>query len=61
MWSFADALREYGFIDAIYITGGRDYSFYRDAKGTRHDIHDPKYYPHKKWAGILPWLVFRKK
>ena len=61
MWSFADALREYGFIDAIYITGGRDYSFYRDAQGTRFDIHDPADYPHKKWAGTMPWLVFRKQ
>ena len=61
MWSFADALREYGFIDAIYITGGRDYAFYRDAQGTRFDIHDPADYPHKKWVGTMPWLVFRKK
>ena len=27
LWDFADALREYGFIDAIYITGGADYVF----------------------------------
>ena len=25
LWDFADAFREYGFIDAIYITGGADY------------------------------------
>lgn len=61
LWSFADALREYGFIDAIYITGGTDYSFYRDCFGNRHDIHDPNTYPHKKWKGIIPWLVFRKR
>lgn len=61
MWSFADALREYGFIDAIYITGGTDYSFYRDRNGKRHDIHDIADYPHKKWQGITPWLVFRKR
>ena len=60
MWSFADALREYGFIDAIYITGGYDYSFYRDRNGKRHDIHNIADYPHKKWQGITPWLVFRK-
>jgi hypothetical protein len=60
MWSFADALREYGFTDAIYITGGYDYSFYRDRNGKRIDIHNPKDYPHTKWAGITPWLVFRK-
>jgi hypothetical protein len=61
MWSFADALREYGIIDAIYITGGYDYSFYRDRNGKRHDIHDIADYPHKKWQGITPWLVFRKR
>lgn len=61
MWSFADALREYGFIDAIYITGGDDYSFYRDRNGKRHDIHNITDYPHKKWQGITPWLVFRKR
>jgi hypothetical protein len=61
MWSFADALREYGFIDAIYITGGYDYSFYRDRSGQRHDIHNPEWYPHTKWKGIIPWIVFRKR
>lgn len=59
MWDFADALREYGFIDAIYITGGKDYGFYRTKDGVRHDIGDPADYPHKKWKGIIPWLVFR--
>ena len=60
LWDFADALREYGFIDAIYITGGADYVFYRDKEGLRHDIGDTADYPHKKWLGITPWLVFRK-
>lgn len=60
LWDFADALREYGFTDAIYITGGNDYSFYRTADGTRHDIGPVENYPHTKWKGIIPWLVFRK-
>ena len=60
LYDFADALREYGFIDAIYITGGTDYSFYRDKDRIRHDIGDSSDYPHKKWKGIIPWLVFRK-
>ena len=60
LWDFADALREYGFIDAIYITGGADYVFYRSKDGVRHDIGDPADYPHEKWRGIIPWLVFRK-
>ena len=59
LWDFADALREYGFIDAIYITGGADYVFYRDKDGFRHDIGDKSDYPHTKWKGIIPWLVFR--
>lgn len=61
MWDFADALREYGFEDAIYITGGRDYGFYRTADGTRHGIGDVEKYPHKKGKGVIPWIVFRKK
>ena len=60
LWDFADALREYGFIDAIYITGGADYVFYRSKDGVRHDIGDFSDYPHEKWKGIIPWLVFRK-
>ena len=61
LWDFADALREYGFIDAIYITGGADYVFYRNKDGVRHDIGDSAEYPHTKWRGIIPWLVYRKK
>ncbi len=60
LWDFADALREYGFTDAIYITGGSDYGFYRTRDGMRHDIGMPEEYPHKKWKGMIPWLVFRK-
>jgi hypothetical protein len=60
LWDFADALREYGFIDAIYITGGADYVFYRNKGGVRHDIGDPTDYPHTKWKDIIPWLVYRK-
>ena len=59
LWDFADALREYGFIDAIYITGGNDYVFYRSKDGIRHDVGEPSDYPHLKWKGIVPWLVFR--
>ena len=59
LWDFADALREYGFIDAIYITGGKDYVFYRKKEGIRHDLGDTSDYPHTKWKGVIPWLVFR--
>ena len=60
LWDFADALREYGFVDAIYITGGSDYCYYRTADGQRHDIGNINDYPHKKWKGVIPWLVLRK-
>jgi hypothetical protein len=37
LYGFADALIEYGFIDAIYITGGKQSDlFYRTANGTAH-------------------------
>lgn len=62
MWDFADALREYGFIDAIYITGGTDYCFYRTADGTVHDIGDKYKHPDgHKGKGIVPWVVFKKR
>ena len=61
LWDFADALREYGFVDAIYITGGTDYGYYRSIDGQRYDIGDIADYPHKKWVGIIPWLVFRRQ
>lgn len=62
MWDFADALREYGFIDAIYITGGTDYCFYRTADGAAHKIgDDTKYKGNHKGEGLIPWLVFKKR
>lgn len=61
LWDFADALREYGFVDAIYITGGTDYCYYRTADGQRHDIGNINDYPHKKWKGVIPWLVMRMR
>lgn len=62
MWDFADALREYGFIDAIYITGGTDYSYYRTADGIAHGIgDDAKYKDKHKGDGLVPWVVFKKR
>ena len=61
LWDFADAIREYGFIDAIYITGGYDYGYCRTADGERHDIGNIEDYPHKKGKGVIPWLVFRRR
>ena len=61
LWDFADALREYGFTDAIYITGGTSYCYYRTADGQRHDIGNINDYPHKMWKGVIPWIVLRKR
>ena len=61
LFDFADAIRRYGFDDAIYITGGKEnYSYFRDRKGRRHDIGDPSKFPFNQWKGIIPWLVMRK-
>lgn len=66
MTTFADALREYGFVDAIYITGGKDYCYYRSADGSRHDI-----VPRAEAVPVdstlndrnegVPYMVFEKK
>lgn len=59
--SFAEALQDYGFEDAIYITGGADYCYYRTADGVHHDIGSRDNKVEKaKGRGIIPWLVFRK-
>ncbi len=55
MWDFADALREYGFVDAVYITGGNDRTFYRTADGEAHIIGTDSTHTQN-----VPWLVFRK-
>lgn len=55
MWDFADAMREYGFEDAIYITGGLGRTFYRDTEGTTHPFGTDT--THRDG---IPWLVFRK-
>ncbi len=63
MYEFADALREYGFTDAIYITGGSDYCFYRTADGRVHDIgiQSGDTPTRHKGRGIVPWLVFKRR
>ncbi|MCF0235192.1 MAG: phosphodiester glycosidase family protein [Bacteroidaceae bacterium] len=60
LWAFADALREYGFVDAIYITGGNKASFYRDAQGKIHEIGQPEPEEPSRKKVARPWLVFRR-
>ena len=62
MYDFADALREYGFVDAIYITGGNAYTFHRSSDGNIH-IPEPtkaKLVKYNSSAPPAPILVFRK-
>lgn len=61
MYDFADALREYGFVDAVYITGGNAYNFHRSPDGLSHISADVKEKIEKYTAEPLPapLLVFR--
>ena len=61
LWSFADALREYGYVDAIYLTGGNESGFYRAPDGTAYFTEKAAAYRNDKHHGITPWLVLKKK
>ena len=61
MWDFADALREYGFADAIYITGGKYRSYYRTADGQPHYIGSDSLSINKENRPIVPWIVFKAR
>ncbi len=61
LWDFADALREYGFVDAIYLTGGNESGFWRDPDGIAHFTEKAAHYRTDKHHGVAPWLVLRKK
>ena len=62
MYDFADALREYGFVDAIYITGGNAYTFHRSSDGNIHIPEETKakLVKYNTTAPPAPILVFRK-
>lgn len=62
MYDFADALREYGFTDAVYITGGNSYDFYRTTDGIPHISSRVKEKIEKYTTTPLPapLLVFRR-
>ena len=62
MYDFSDALREYGFVDAVYMTGGNAYSFYRDVDGNSH-ANSATLDKIKKYDSLplsQPLLVFRR-
>ncbi len=61
LWDFADALREYGYVDAIYLTGGNESGFYRDPDGNPYFTEKAVQYRTDKHHGVAPWLVLRKK
>lgn len=63
MYDFADALREYGFMDAVYITGGNAYNFYRTSDGNAHVSQSVREKIEKYHDRTIPapMLVFRTK
>lgn len=61
LWDFADALREYGFVDAIYLTGGNESGLWRDSNGRAHFTEAAARYRTEKHHGVAPWLVLKKK
>ena len=61
LWDFADALREYGFVDAIYLTGGTSRSWYRSGDNKLHYIGDMNEPVKGNLNNKVPWLVFRKR
>lgn len=60
MYDFADAIRKYGFIDAIYITGGKSPSYYRTSDGELHKIGNTKQQLPKQNLKYAPYIVFKK-
>lgn len=61
LWDFADALREYGYVDAIYLTGGNESGFYRAPEGTAYFTDKAAKYRTNKHHGVAPWLVLRER
>ena len=61
LWDFADALREYGYVDAIYLTGGNESGFYRAPDGTAYFTEKAAKYRTDKHHGVAPWLVLRTR
>ena len=59
LWDFADALREYGYVDAIYLTGGNESGFYRAPDGTPTFTEKAAAYRTDKYHGVAPWLVLK--
>lgn len=62
MYDFSDAMREYGVVDAIYITGGNSYLFHRDSNGNvcMTDNTRSKISKYSESTPPAPLLVFRK-
>lgn len=60
IWSFADALREYGFIDAIYVTNRSEKAYYRTAGGKQVKMcNDSTWLTRRPQPGM--WLVFKSR
>lgn len=61
LWDFADALREYGYVDAIYLTGGSERGFFRAPDGRIRFTEKAAKYRTDKHHGVAPWLVVKTR
>lgn len=59
---FSEALKEYGFSDAVYLPGGNAYTFWRDSSGFSHSnsLVEKKLEKYGEQPLPAPWLVFRR-
>lgn len=61
LWDFADALREYGYVDAIYLTDGSESGFFRAPDGRIRFTEKAAKYRTDKHHGVAPWLVVKTR
>lgn len=58
---FTEAIEDYGFTDAIFLTGGDDYSYWRDRNKTIHPIGNPSHRDVGSKNSPLLYLIFKSK
>lgn len=59
LYDLAEALIEYGFSEAIYLTGGDGYYYYRDDKGEAQWFGNPDMRERDNEKGLIMYLVFK--
>ena len=53
---FAQALADFGVINAIYLVGSTSYGYWRDADGVKHNIYTPSHSTYT-YENYLQWVV----